>query len=146
MSTRAQLQVTDGDDKVTLYHHCDGYPDNMVHSVFDAHWNKHAAIGPLSYKNYRTGYVAGMLCKVDSEFQPLDYHDLHGDIEFYYILDVSKDEWEISVYAVNESKSGKMNKKRLFKGKISDAYLMWNRVNMVKRVKEMQAKREKASK
>lgn len=81
MSTRCQVQVVDQDGrKLTLYHHCDGYPSNML-KLFAKAWEKCRG----SYASARAGHIACYLCSVDPDgFEPEDSHDLHGDIRYYY--------------------------------------------------------------
>jgi hypothetical protein len=89
MSTRSQLQVVqDGmrwEEKVTLYHHSDGYPTNIAAIVRDT-FNKLKADG-VSYEIGRAGKVASYLCAADpGQFEPEEGHQRHGDIEWYYVL------------------------------------------------------------
>ena len=108
MSTRCQVQVIENEgkddyEKVTLYHHCDGYPKNMLKLFWDA-WeamhkytynyyknmgfDKNTCENYQEFQNYqlgRCGYVSSFLCHVDPiGYNPLSYHDLHCDIEYYY--------------------------------------------------------------
>lgn len=113
MSTRCQVKVTNGDEKLTLYHHTDGYPENMIPTIQEA-WEKYGK----GWEGARVYKVAGMLCAIDPMvFEPLDYHDLHSDIEYYYVIDCkgeshsgSKPIWTIKVYEVKFD----------FKGEIKD--------------------------
>ena len=84
MSTRCQVNVkaeglnweTEG---VTLYHHCDGYPSNMLPLIAEA-----MSIGS-SWQLGRPRKAASFLCASDpGQFEPEAGHDLHGDIEFFY--------------------------------------------------------------
>jgi hypothetical protein len=83
MSTRTQVQVTDGEEKLTLYHHTDGYPSYMLRIIKEA-WEKYGK----GWEGARVGKVASMLCAVDPVvFEPMDSHDLNCDIEYYYVID-----------------------------------------------------------
>jgi|SRR3990167_1338098 len=103
MSTRCQVKVTNGEESLTLYHHTDGYPDYMLPTIKKA-WEKYGQ----GWEGARVYKVASMLCAVDpTVFEPLDYHSLHGDIEYYYVIDCkgeshigAKPVWIINVYDV----------------------------------------------
>ena len=109
MSTRCQVRVTQSglgwDESVTLYHHSDGYPSWMVPLIqksYDAYGG--------GWEAGRAGKVAAMLIGSDVEgYEPEAGHELHGDIAFYYVLDVrnksmgtlaEKPEWHLAVYTV----------------------------------------------
>lgn len=108
MSTRCQLQVVqvgiEWDEKITLYHHYDGYPENIVKLVEDTY-----KIWGSSWKAGRAGKVASFLCWKDpGQFEPEEGHELHNDIEFYYRLRVvnlrggsmnEKPNWELDVFS-----------------------------------------------
>jgi len=83
MSTRCQVQVIGGDgDKVTLYHHTDGYPTNML-PLFKAAFD----LSGKGWQAARGGKCASFLCAADpGVFEPEAGHALHGDIEWYYQL------------------------------------------------------------
>lgn len=101
MSTRCQVRVEDGESKLTLYHHTDGYPSYMLMLIQKA-WEKYCR----GWEGARVGKAASALCAVDPLiFEPLDYHTLHGDIEWFYTIDVHDTKhigttpvWKISVY------------------------------------------------
>ena len=104
MSTRSQVKVTDGDNSLTLYHHTDGYPSGILPLIRQA-WTKYGQ----EWEGARVYKVASMLCAVDPViFEPLDYHTIHGDIEFYYLIDCkgtahigTKPDWTVTTYAVS---------------------------------------------
>ncbi len=122
MSTRCQVKVTDGEDKITLYHHHDGYPTYMLSKIREA-WEKYGK----GWEGGRVGKVAGMLCAVDPiEFEPEDGHSLHGDIEWYYVVNC-KSEMHMGaepVWQVTTNKVGYTSKpkkiKTLLVSEISD--------------------------
>ncbi len=155
MSTRCQVKVVRGPDRsefsdnITLYHHCDGYPGNMLEVIGRAwgyanripkYWrdlNKDRRDGnkynPFSYQLDRPGYVASYLCHTDPhDFQPLPYHDLHGDIEWYYILDVDikslGEEWKIFLYKAKMNMEGPVDLTLVMEGRISDFLTRKNKV------------------
>jgi hypothetical protein len=101
MSTRCQVKVTElNGDSVTLYHHCDGYPSNMLPLIASAY--------KPDWEHGRVGKVASFLCEVDpGSFEPESGHAKHGDIEWYYILRITNPNgihvnscsvWTIEVY------------------------------------------------
>ena len=106
MSTRCQVKVTNGEESLTLYHHTDGYPDYMLPTIKKA-WEKYGQ----GWEGARVYKVASMLCAVDPIiFEPLDYHGLHPDIKYYYIINCkneshvgAKPVWEIEIYTVNNN-------------------------------------------
>lgn len=86
MSTRCQIRVIqegmNWEESVTLYHHWDGYPENMI-KLFKAAFEliETKDIGQAG----RAGKVASYLCAVDpSGFEPEVGHELHFDIAYYY--------------------------------------------------------------
>lgn len=101
MSTRCQVKVTDGEESVTLYHHTDGYPEGMLPLIKEA-WEKYGQ----GWEGARVGKVASMLCAVDPVvFEPEEGHVLHGDIEYYYIINCkdtahvgTKPDWTVEAY------------------------------------------------
>ena len=100
MSTRCQVKVTgidiNGSASFTLYHHCDGYPSNMVPLIQKAYQD--------TWQAHRIGKAAAMVVSAD----PLGYeleegHDIYPNVEFYYVIDITADEsrsWVLSVYEV----------------------------------------------
>jgi hypothetical protein len=105
VSTRCQVVVIQEGlgwkEKVTLYHHSDGYPENIVpliNKALQGHIkDKDARLAEWKLSNHnegnpdwqmgRAGKVAGRLCWADADqFEPEDSHALHGDIEYYYKL------------------------------------------------------------
>ena len=101
MSTRCQVKVIQEglpwEQAVTLYHHCDGYPTNMLPLFVKAMDLARKTECFSEYALGRAGKVAGFLCHADpGQFEPEEGHALHLDIEFYYKL-----------FAVND-KSGSM--------------------------------------
>lgn len=108
MSTRAQVKVTQTgigwEENVTLYHHCDGYPTGILPLILEA-YNKY---GKDNYEGGRAGKVASFLCAVDpGHFEPEDNHELHSDIQYYYILNLvnktggslaEHPKWVVSIY------------------------------------------------
>ena len=124
MSTRCQVKVDVQDEigwkeAVTLYHHCDGYPENMLPLIAKAYkdarrnMDKKAKKRNTSadyYKLGRTGSVASYLCAEEPDgFEPEAGHKLHGDIEWYYVVHAinkaggswgDDPQWNVDVYSV----------------------------------------------
>lgn len=82
MSTRCNIIIEDQNQKITLYHHHDGYPEG---------------VGLYLYNNIgekiKTGYwratdVANMLIKSKDDDEYELTTGLHGDIEFLYTIDL----------------------------------------------------------
>jgi len=101
MSTRCQVRIqTEGlswKEERWLYHHWDGYPENMIpiinqarEVIFNNFTSKQRdpdTIKHYAYMNGRAGKVSSFLCTVDPVgFEPEDVGDLHGDIEYLYKL------------------------------------------------------------
>ena len=102
MSTRCQLKVTGGINResLTLYHHCDGYPDHILEDIITT-YNRVAK----SWVGHRAGKVAAFLCETHpAGFEPEEGHELHGDIAFYYLVEIATDNttppWVIKVHTV----------------------------------------------
>ena len=118
MSTRCQVKVTGAwQQAVTLYHHTDGYPSFIVPLIRKAH---EAMAQPTRsgteelderWRMNRAGKVASYLCFVDpGVFEPEVGHALHGDIEWYYTLDVSQGHagWQLGVHAIQTDGTPKL--------------------------------------
>ena len=114
----------DWEQKVTLYHHSDGYPESILPLIKKAFDDVHTAeIYALNenmkqlYKEHpsynswqlgRAGKVASFLCAEDpGSFEPEEGHELHGDIEWYYIVECMNEKggsmsetptWKITIY------------------------------------------------
>jgi hypothetical protein len=117
MSTRCQVKVTDGEKSITLYHHSDGYCEHILDDIRKA-LSCMMGNDDTKWRSGRAGYVASHLCHVHpAGFQPEEGHDLHGDIEFYYVLHVNpKDNpqsWEIEVFQPNDAFWNKRTKKNM---------------------------------
>ena len=122
MSTRCQVRVkSEGlswKEERWLYHHHDGYPENMVPLIEQARnlihdkyikgmENEENGKNYYSYMNGRAGKVSSFLCAVDPiGFEPEGVGDEHGDIEYLYKLFLvnkdsgsfgSKPVWEMEV-------------------------------------------------
>lgn len=104
MGTRCQVQVCGSDgDKVTLYHHFDGYPTNML-PLFQRAFDMTGG----GWSAARGGKAASFLCAADpGGFEPEEGHKLHGDIEWYYRIHAkgemhagAKPVWEVEVFDV----------------------------------------------
>jgi hypothetical protein len=102
MSTRCQVKIISKDYErgtaITLYHHCDGYPSNMVPLIASAYRPE--------WKHGRVGHAAAFLiAKEPDQFEPEEGHALHGDIEYYYVVTISSQghvadvpTWNLTVY------------------------------------------------
>lgn len=126
MSTRCQVKiVTKGvqrpQEEFTLYHHCDGYPSSMVPLIA-------AAYAP-DWQHGRNGKVATFVVVEDPTGYEIEQgHALHGDIEWYYILEVKSEthvgaipEWFLRVYAVPSGVTSIHDMRLVFKGPIAEA-------------------------
>ena len=168
MSTRCQVKVIAGkekslcfDENVTLYHHSDGYPGYMLELIGKA-WTfgnrisldhkrrfqefspKKPMDNPYAYQLDRPGYVGSFLCHVDPHgFMIEAGHDLHGDIEWYYVIDVGikthDEEWKISVYAAHSNFEDPPDLQLIMEGRISD---FLNRKNNIRKEVALFIKKE----
>ena len=98
MSTRCQITVVQEeagwDEKITMYHHCDGYPEHIIEDLMTTYTGlmvrKEYAPGLFASSEWqagRAGKVAAYLCATHpAGFEPEAGHDLHGDILFHYTL------------------------------------------------------------
>ena len=97
MSTRCQVLVKqeglDWEQKIMLYHHCDGYPEYIVPKIKEAY-----DLAGDSWCARRAGKVASFLCAVDpGSFEPEAGFDLHGDINCFYELFCVNQKWDIQI-------------------------------------------------
>jgi hypothetical protein len=104
------------EDKITLYHHTDGYPENIIPLIFKAYCygdnpspDRDRYISPNLMKE-RAGKAGGLLCWSDPAiFEPEQGHRLHGDIEYYYRLYCSESRsenkviWEVEIFGTDWS-------------------------------------------
>jgi len=111
MSTRCQVHVVcEGvgwTEACTLYHHFDGYPSNIVPLIAKAF-----ELSGKGWEAGRAGKAASFLCAADpGGFEPEEGHELHGDIEFYYVVHLvnkhhgcvgDKPAWEVEVLVPTE--------------------------------------------
>ena len=91
MCTRCQVEVkAEGlswkESSVMLYHHCDGYPTNMLPLIRES-WDRFKNRDEMRWQLGRCGKVAAMLCWAD----PTGYEvergvKLHCDIEWFYVV------------------------------------------------------------
>jgi hypothetical protein len=119
MSTRCQVQVIQEgiwSEKITLYHHCDGYPDNIlpiIQQAYDIGVTKDSGAKLGLWELGRAGKVASLLCAADpGQFEPEAGHELHGDIEYYYRLYAVNKQggslaenpaWEIEIFTSHQN-------------------------------------------
>jgi hypothetical protein len=120
MSTSCQVQVVQQDlhweDNITLYHHWDGYPENIIPLIYKAY--SYSDSPSSDNENYcktdlmkeRAGKVASLLCWADpAQFEPEQGHQLHADIQYYYRLYCSwsrRDHraiWEVEIFGTDWS-------------------------------------------
>lgn len=126
MSTRCQVKVKEykvDDDKeaFTLYHHCDGYPSAMVPLL--------AAAYQPEWKHGRIGKAAAFILAEDPDGYEMEQgHELHGDIEWYYVLEIKSEshvgavpEWFLTVYDVPYDTRSVKGMRKVFEGRIQDA-------------------------
>jgi len=114
MSTRCQVKVVqeglDWGQEITLYHHTNGYPENMIPTIARAFGYK----GKYEHEEWikgRAGKVASLLCWANpGVFEPEDGHKLHFDIDYYYIVHCDNQgsirEMPIWIIDVYETKDG----------------------------------------
>jgi hypothetical protein len=104
MSTRCQVRVYGAfNESRTLYHHCDGYPSNMLPLI-----QRGYALSGKGWEAGRAGKMASFLCAADpGSFEPEDDHGLHGDIEWYYRVYATGETacgttplWHVAIYQV----------------------------------------------
>ena len=119
MSTRAQIQVIGGNEKLTMYKHTDGYPGGVLplfKQAYDMPFNREVKgiDGKLHkadiWRAGRTFKVASYICSTEpGTIEPLDYHDLHGDIEYFYKVTIKTDlnednpQWYLEVFTSHGS-------------------------------------------
>ncbi len=128
MSTRCQVKVQDARDAVTLYHHTDGYPEYMIPKMVEAWQFGESDASDRDFKKGSAGRVASFLCAVDpGVFEPEEGHELHGDIEYYYVLHVTSRgplAWTVDIYQPSRKTFMEIRSIRDLKKKVSGAPLM----------------------
>ena len=81
MSTRANIRITDGEDQILLYHHCDGYPEGVGAELKEF----------LKDKRYWDAErIASGLATMKDRWNQYPYECaicLHGDEEYVYVID-----------------------------------------------------------
>lgn len=118
MSTRSQVRVKPAanlykDQEFRAYHHCDGYPSNMVQLLFNAFrsWSfgkvgrshllpkgKRININPAHMAVKALNYIVS----ADRDGYEIETKDvLHGDLEFAYSVIVRSEQWIVTVWRKN---------------------------------------------
>lgn len=135
MSTRCEIIIKDYETdkstgkthkwKVTLYHHCDGYPNGVGKFLMDTVYPK-----LMSSNNVDINVIANLLIKnkEDNGFELTCYK--HIDIEYRYVIDIPKKEIMCYEGQYNSWKrnnivfkaTGKVNLKELLPLKMTEAY------------------------
>lgn len=84
MSTRANIIINDYDSNssVILYSHCDGYPEGVGKNLCDIIYNYEST--HLKCKSF--GIFLDIIRSNDFHYEITD--DIHGDIEFLYIVNL----------------------------------------------------------
>ena len=121
MSTRCQVQIKfegNHENDVTLYHHWDGYPENMIPLLIRAYGMGKAGIirDYLIYNDDLSKMGKHYLSSLYSPAKAVNYVvaadpggyeiesmngslKLHGDIEFLYLLWISDESWRIQCFS-----------------------------------------------
>lgn len=85
MSTRAHIKVTEGQESVYIYHHCDGYPDGVGIDVE----NCLESIGFFDKSQTQDlGTVVSNICEIDDGYRVDE--GIHGDEEYLYVVDINE--------------------------------------------------------
>jgi hypothetical protein len=126
MSTRCQVKiqtlgVESDKEAVTLYHHCDGYPSNMVPLLAGAY--------KPDWQHGRIGKAASYVVAEDIDGYDIESgHALHGDIEWYYVLEIKSEthvnavpEWFLTVYEVPCDARSVKEMREVYHGRIQSA-------------------------
>jgi len=116
MSTRSQIEITNGEDQTLLYHHHDGYPEWLVPEfiqkavklLYEDLTNPgylHMRHDPRRVASYfaeahyesirefnRSNKNHDRKVPLCSGFEQCDEHGLHGDIEWFYLFDLGMPE------------------------------------------------------
>jgi hypothetical protein len=122
MSIRCQVQVIQEglswEERVSLYLHDPGCPSYIIPVMRQAYryqrekyWDQEPDENTFNWwRKGRPRKVASYLCwAAPGIFEPLDYHDIHPDINYYYRLYcVNNDQagdvvWEVEVFILGES-------------------------------------------
>ena len=106
MSTRSNIIVKDERNKIQLYRHCDGYPEGVIPDLKEAlpfAWelprmeadDMAAAIVRAWKQDGGNVYIDGVADLPES---------LHGDIDYYYVIEPDKEagRWSVECHAYSE--------------------------------------------
>lgn len=116
MSTRANIIVKSGDEKLIFYRHSDGYPNGALPTInkfIDLIKSKHIRndvqqgsgwlifLGAVEYRNYNPDIFS---VETPDKVMPKDWKigsiepttGIHGDIQYLYVIDV--DDVTVSIY------------------------------------------------
>lgn len=90
MSTRSQVKIIGDSTVLSLYHHCDGYPEGVGFDLMDRFYNSMLKMkercGRLWFDD-----VANSLVKDTNDRYEITSVE-HGDIEYEYIVDLIHNE------------------------------------------------------
>ena len=118
MSTRCQVKIEGykaidknhiGNPGVTLYHHTDGYPTNMLPTMYEGYKKQLDIFKKKGYESGKEFYfetpekVASIVISSDpTVFEQEKSNALHGDIEWYYVIHPNGGKpWTVDVYKIH---------------------------------------------
>ena len=96
MGTRCLMMIFDERSHILLYRHNDGKPEDRFPKILQFNQNYGGRVTFLS-----CGRVAASFVMKD-DWQPISY--IPWDVEFIYIVDISKETWDIHIKELNTLK------------------------------------------
>ena len=99
MSTRCQIKIRYCNQDILLYHHWDGYPENITRELFKAQrvkgsvkwsWNGDAIVNRLVKDNFDDGFEIAF--------------NVHTDLDYWYELDCDRKTlrcWKVNGYLLS---------------------------------------------
>lgn len=104
MSTRCQIEFRNADVRRTVYRHSDGYPSAVIPDLLAfLQWSNRR--GDVEYE--AANFLFWSKRKLDEEDQQLGFgicanDELHGDIEYYYVVEHTPGGTSVRAFAVQE--------------------------------------------
>lgn len=106
MSTRCQIEFRRGSIRRTIYRHSDGYPSAVIPDLLDfLRWSTRG--GDIEYES--ANFLFWSKRALDARQQQLGFgicanDELHGDIEYYYVVEHLAVGAVMRAYAVEEGR------------------------------------------
>lgn len=126
MSTRCSILVTDGKQKINIYHHTDGFIEGVGFDLLKRFWLTKNKFFNIDDTFVLVDEIANILVKDSLEDYEITSYE-HADIDYSYVIDVKKRELRATEVSADYDKhtdtySWKIKKQWSFK-EILDAFI-----------------------